>query len=171
VNSRPRKKEIARDSLPLRKYLEHLAMFPLVTIDIVVVDDTPQFLLVKRNKNNATWKGEWATPGGRVFRNENLSHAAHRILKRETGIDVPLEDLELKGVGEAITPVEHAVTIVFTARTTRQEVIVDGTSSEAAWFSQRDAPRLRPVYAKALSLCGIELSKKTAESPAKKTSR
>jgi ADP-ribose pyrophosphatase YjhB (NUDIX family) len=77
--------------LPEKFYREHLLHFPVVTVDLVVTDKKSRFLLVKRSQNNLSWKAEWGTPGGRIFRNERVRDAAHRVLVRETGLNTPPE--------------------------------------------------------------------------------
>src|SRR2546428_782157 len=108
--------------LPEKFYREHLLHFPLVTVDLVVTDENSRFLLVKRSKNNLTWRGAWATPGGRVFRNEKIRDAAQRVLKRETGLEVSGSQFQFKGVEEIITGKEHGVTVVFACRSSQSEI-------------------------------------------------
>ncbi|MCL4435492.1 MAG: NUDIX hydrolase [Thaumarchaeota archaeon] len=139
-------------------YLEHLVHFPTITTDIVVIDSRSRFLLVKRNGNNTGWINCWATPGGRVLRNEMLTKAAHRILKRETGLNVAPRDFAFKGLQEIITPAQHAVTVVFKAQTVNSEVKLDDTSSDAKWFDSGEAPEhLKPFYRSILSMCDLQL--------------
>ena len=144
--------------LPEKLYREHLARFPLVTIDIVVTDSDSRFLLLRRNERNVGWRGTWATPGGRIFRNERLGESAHRILMRETGLNIPTRRFTFAGVQEIITREEHSVTTVFRARTGRTRVVLDDTSSEAKWFKGEEAPaNLKPEYRSILSMGGITL--------------
>jgi colanic acid biosynthesis protein WcaH len=69
---------------------------PLVSIDLCLVCEG-QLLLGKRN--NEPLKGEWFTPGGRIYKNETWQDALLRIVKAELGLDdVLLEDFSLMGV-------------------------------------------------------------------------
>lgn len=142
--------------LPEELYIEHLRRFPVVAVDIVVTDTQGRILLVKRNENNLTWAGNWATPGGRVYRNESLVDAARRILRREVGLNLETKEFAPSGVQEIITPKQHGVTIIFRARTDDTNVHVDQTSSEARWFTPRRAREsLRSEYVTMLALCGV----------------
>ena len=148
--------------LPETFYHEHLRHLPLVTVDIVVTDRRLGFLLVRRSRENLAWKDDWATPGGRIFRNEKIRDAAHRVLLRETGLSIPAEEFTLRGVEEIITTKEHGVTVVFAARARQSKLSWDKTSSSARWFTVADAPRsLRPEYRAVLSTGGVSLRRRT----------
>jgi colanic acid biosynthesis protein WcaH len=69
---------------------------PLVSIDICLVCDG-QILLGDRN--NEPLKGEWFTPGGRIYKNESWQDALLRISKVELGLnDVTIDDFSLMGI-------------------------------------------------------------------------
>jgi hypothetical protein len=70
--------------LPEKFYVEHLAHFPVPTVDIVVQDPKKRFLLVKRSDNNFTWRGCWATPGGDSIemRDSEMVHIDYLSVKR-----------------------------------------------------------------------------------------
>lgn len=56
---------------------------PLFAIDLVLLNDSNQILVGKRN--NAPAKDFWFVPGGRVFKNESLKDAFKRICQDELG--------------------------------------------------------------------------------------
>jgi len=69
---------------------------PLVSIDLCIVCDR-KILLGKRN--NEPLKGEWFTPGGRIFKNETWQCALLRIVEVELGLSgIALESLSLMGI-------------------------------------------------------------------------
>jgi colanic acid biosynthesis protein WcaH len=69
---------------------------PLVSIDLCLVCDG-QILLAKRN--NEPLKGEWFTPGGRIYKNETWQKALLRIVEVELGLpDVKIEAFSLMGL-------------------------------------------------------------------------
>lgn len=82
------------------------------------------------DKNNEG-RGSRATPSGRVFRSERVSSAACRILKRETGISVRVQEFEFRGFDEVITPLEHVATLIFRFRVKKAGLGTDERSSEA----------------------------------------
>lgn len=144
--------------LPEKFYREHLRHLPLATVDIVVTDRRQRFLLVRRSRENLAWKDDWATPGGRIFRNEKIRDAAHRVLLRETGLSIPAEEFTLRGVEEIITTKEHGVTVVFAARARQSKLSWDKTSSSARWFTKKILPKsFRPEYKAILSTGGVTL--------------
>lgn len=148
--------------LPEKFYRNHLLHFPVVTVDVVVTDERSRFLLVKRSRNNLAWKGVWGTPGGRVFRNERIRDAAHRVLLRETGLNTPPEEFSFRGVQEIITTKEHGVTVVYAAEAKQPRVSWDTSTSSARWFSAMSAPRSLPSeYGAILSTGGVDLRRKS----------
>jgi colanic acid biosynthesis protein WcaH len=69
---------------------------PLASIDLCLVCEG-QILLGKRK--NEPLKGEWFTPGGRIYKNETWQNALLRIVEVELGLrDVKIEDFSLMGI-------------------------------------------------------------------------
>jgi len=69
---------------------------PLVSIDICLIYGG-KLLLGKRN--NQPLRGEWFTPGGRVFKNEPWQECLRRVAKSEIGLVVEdIADFRLMGV-------------------------------------------------------------------------
>jgi ADP-ribose pyrophosphatase YjhB (NUDIX family) len=126
--------------LPEKFYQEHLLQFPVATVDMVVTDTSSRCLLVRRNGNNLNWKGIWATPGGRIWRNEEAVDSARRVLLRETGLDLTPGRLFFSGFHEIVTAKEHGVTVIYTSQTDQARVRPDKTSSSVAWFYVSSLP-------------------------------
>jgi colanic acid biosynthesis protein WcaH len=75
---------------------------PLVSIDLCLLFGK-QILLGKRN--NEPLKGEWFTPGGRIYKNESWQNCLVRIAKSELGYAVTkLDDFILMGVYDHFYP-------------------------------------------------------------------
>lgn len=71
--------------IPLEDYVKIHQTMPIVCVDCVVsVED--KVLLVKRKQ--APMKGAWWFPGGRLYREEQLTKAANRIVKNEINLDL-----------------------------------------------------------------------------------
>ena len=69
---------------------------PLVSIDLYLVCDG-QVLLGKRN--NDPLKGEWFTPGGRIYKNETWQGTLLRIAEAELGLSgIVAEGFFLMGI-------------------------------------------------------------------------
>ena len=69
---------------------------PLVSIDICLVYKG-KILLGRRN--NQPLKGEWFTPGGRIFKNEPWQECIHRVAVTELGITIKnIAEFKLMGV-------------------------------------------------------------------------
>jgi ADP-ribose pyrophosphatase YjhB (NUDIX family) len=143
--------------LPEKFYQEHLLHLPVATVDMVVTDSSSRCLLVRRNGNNHNWKGIWATPGGRIWRNEKAADSASRVLLRETGLDLTPDRFFFSGFHEIVTAKEHGVTLVYKAQTDQASVRPDKTSSSVAWFEVSRLPRtLNFEYLKILRIGGVE---------------
>ena len=151
-----RKPRGGNDWVSDRVYREHLRLFPKVAVDVVAGTSSSEFVLVRRNDNNNEWRGSWATPGGGLLRDERLVSAAHRILVRETGLSAHRRDFEFRGVEEVITPLEHAVTVIFRVVVKKVALKIDETSSEARWFRKSEIPRnLKTLYQRILLKSGM----------------
>jgi colanic acid biosynthesis protein WcaH len=74
--------------LELNSFRSIIENVPLVSIDICLVCDG-KILLGKRN--NQPLKGQWFTPGGRIFKNESWQECMLRVAKTELGLVI--EDL------------------------------------------------------------------------------
>jgi colanic acid biosynthesis protein WcaH len=73
-----------------------VAALPLVSVDIVVVNEKDEILLGLRNNRPA--KGFWFTPGSRVRKGEPLGDAVLRVWREELGMkEVALPPTELLG--------------------------------------------------------------------------
>lgn len=69
---------------------------PLFSIDLVCLNNKNQVLFGKRVNRPA--KGFWFTLGGRVFKNETLSHAFKRISLVELGVELELNKAKPLGL-------------------------------------------------------------------------
>lgn len=71
---------------------------PLISIDLIVENDSQEILLGKRNNRPA--RGFWFVPGGRVQKNESLDNAFFRLTQSEIGISINRQCAEFIGVYE-----------------------------------------------------------------------
>jgi len=82
--------------LPLNLFSLALENLPLFAIDLLVINQHKEILLGKRV--NAPAKGFWFVPGGRVFKNEQISDAFARIARAELGSELPYMKAKLIGL-------------------------------------------------------------------------
>ena len=68
---------------------------PLVSIDLVVINQNGQALLGQRLNRPA--KGFWFVPGGRILKNESLANAFKRLTLDELGTEFAIEQATLQG--------------------------------------------------------------------------
>lgn len=68
---------------------------PLVSIDLVVLNECGQALLGQRLNRPA--KGFWFVPGGRILKNESLASAFKRLTLDELGTEFAIEQATLQG--------------------------------------------------------------------------
>jgi colanic acid biosynthesis protein WcaH len=62
---------------------------PLVSIDLIIINNNDEILLGKRKNKPA--QGFYFTIGGRVYKNESMIVAANRILDEELGLKLKCE--------------------------------------------------------------------------------
>lgn len=68
---------------------------PLISIDLLVIDEQGRILLGLRNNRPA--KGFWFVPGGRILKNETLESAFKRLSLNELGVEFSIHDAKLLG--------------------------------------------------------------------------
>ena len=91
--SRTRRYDLMLDPQTFKTIIENT---PLVSLDLCLVCNG-QILLGKRN--NEPLKGEWFTPGGRIYKNETWQDALVRIVKTELGLRyIAVENFSLMGI-------------------------------------------------------------------------
>lgn len=69
---------------------------PLISIDLLLVNQANQVLLGKRINEPA--KGYWFVPGGRILKDESIENAFLRISMNELGKEVDIKKAKFKGV-------------------------------------------------------------------------
>ena len=116
-------------------YREIVDKMPILCVDCIVYHDY-KYLLLKRK--NEPLKGMLWVPGGRVLKGETAEEAVHRIMKKETGLDVTIEGFkgyyedyfERNDVG---VDLKHTVSLVFMVRPKNTNVVLDEQSSGYKW--------------------------------------
>jgi colanic acid biosynthesis protein WcaH len=76
------------------QFLHVVSATPLVSIDLILHDETGRVLLGHRLNRPA--QGSWFVPGGRIRKNERVAEALQRISQRELG--VAIRNAKLVGV-------------------------------------------------------------------------
>ena len=67
-------------------YLHVIKHTQLIACDLIIVNENNEVLLGMRNNEPA--KNYWFTPGGRVYKNENMEDACKRISENEIGCEI-----------------------------------------------------------------------------------
>jgi ADP-ribose pyrophosphatase YjhB (NUDIX family) len=143
--------------LGVRRQLVRLAVPKYIVGAVTLVRDTeaaePGRLLLLRQPSA---KG-WTLPAGLLQRREAPLVGAARELHEETGIKLPLEELQ-PAVPNAVVHLKGWVDMVFEARVpaSTTELVVDGAEVyEAAWHRLDELPRLSTATARLLAHYGI----------------
>ncbi len=84
--------------LAQHEFLEIVRLTPLVSIDLIVLDQAGDVLLGRRVNRPA--QGMWFVPGGRIRKDETLADAFKRIVRDELGPGVDPGVVGFKGVFE-----------------------------------------------------------------------
>lgn len=79
-------------------FLNIVKFTPLVSIDLIIRDDSGLVLLGKRTNRPA--QGYWFVPGGRILKNENFDQAIRRISQTEIGQTFTRQQAAFCGVFE-----------------------------------------------------------------------
>jgi len=123
--------------LPEDVYKEIVRHTPVACVDIVIVHEGKVLLLLRKNE---PFKDVWWFPGGRLQKNEYLSHCALRKVKDETGLDVEIvkklnvyESMDTKSFYPDISTA-HTINTVFIVKTTSNEINLDNTHDEYKWI-------------------------------------
>ncbi|WP_019556956.1 GDP-mannose mannosyl hydrolase [Thiomicrorhabdus arctica] len=131
--------------LSLTKFESLIETAPLVAIDLIIKSSSG-VLLGKRNNQPA--KDFWFVPGGRVLKNECLSHAIKRISLKEVNLEKSLSNFKFIGifehfydnsfVSESITT--HYVVLAFELECgdSSLETLPSSEHNEYRYFSLRD---------------------------------
>jgi colanic acid biosynthesis protein WcaH len=67
------------------EFLDVVRLTPLISIDLIVVDDRGRVLLGRRVNRPA--RGTWFVPGGRIRKDESLNGAFSRVVREELGLE------------------------------------------------------------------------------------
>lgn len=141
---------------------------PAVTTDICLFrlyDGELQILLIKRN--NETFEGYWALPGGFVREAETLDQCATRELQEETGvIDVPCEGFATFS-DPGRDPRGRVITFAYLALLSEPGPSLSaGTDADAAqWFSASQLPQLAFDHADIVTAARTSLIAKSLRTP------
>lgn len=135
-----------RKHIETELYKKIVENVPIMSVDVVVFDkDLKNTLLFLRE--NPPAKGEFYTPGGRLYKGENFLECAIKNLKNESGIEVSENDLHYAGITneyftnsffDKITPT-HYVNVYFALRLDKKiKIKLDSQHSEYKWFGVED---------------------------------
>jgi ADP-ribose pyrophosphatase YjhB (NUDIX family) len=109
-------------------------MDPKVAVGTIIRRDDGRVVLVKRAIEPGF--GKWVFPGGYVDRGEEVTLAAVREAREETGLDVRIDRL----VGIYSYAGRTPIIIVYAATLTGGTLAVDEEGLEARWFEPRTIP-------------------------------
>ena len=118
---------------------------PCVTVDVALFrkhHDKEEILLIQRK--NPPFEGMWALPGGFINMDENLSEAAFRELKEETGL-TPRTLFQYRTYGDVYRDPRHrTITIVYYGFIDFEvsQPLSGDDAADAAWFSIQKLPPL-----------------------------
>ncbi|MEO0836741.1 MAG: GDP-mannose mannosyl hydrolase [Cyanobacteria bacterium J06642_3] len=123
---------------------------PLISIDLVIVDNRGKILVGLRNNEPA--RGKWFVPGGRIYKNESIESAFSRISSAELGISLEIKKAEMLGVFEHIYDTNFANSpgfgthyVVLAYRVYVPDVIVDLPQDQHRnylWITEQDLEKI-----------------------------
>lgn len=110
-------------------YSQIRQLMPITCVDLLIVHEG-KLLVMKRTNSPA--KGEWFTPGGRIYIGESLEDAVKRTLEEETGLNVT--EIEQKGVVSQIWPEVHAITIIHKLKVKDNIITLNPEHNDYKWI-------------------------------------
>lgn len=142
---------------------------PLVSIDLCLIHD---FKMLLGRRNNDPLKGQWFTPGGRIFKNESWQNCIKRVAKSELGININNpKNFKFMGIWDHFynnsaldkNISTHYVNLPhYLVFNDKPKLIIDNQHEKVAWFSLKqleDDDNIHPYmqkYAKWLRNIGID---------------
>ena len=130
--------------VPLERYRQLMEDAPVVTVDVLLLDEAKRKILLGRRVNEP-YAGEFFSFGSRMYKNEDFETAAIRIVNEEVGLNILKDDLQFIGVLNEINEVSifegvnyHAVDIYFYCVIGKDTIALDAQHSEAQWFDVDD---------------------------------
>lgn len=95
--------------LPKDDFISLLKNGPLVSIDLIIKNQSGEILLGYRN--NFPAKNYWFVPGGRIYKNRRIDEEFMRITQTELGIAIPRSGARFFTIAEHLYPGENAFNI------------------------------------------------------------
>lgn len=112
--------------------------------DMVLVENG-KILLIKRARE--PFRGEWATPGGRIDDGETAEQCAKREMKEETGLDI--EIIKLTGLySDPNRDPRGIIAAAYLVKRTGGEIKAGDDAAEAQWFDLDNLPPLAADHKK-----------------------
>lgn len=126
------------------EFLQIIHATPLVSIDLILRNETGEVLLGRRLNRPA--QGFWFVPGGRILKNERIQEALQRISRREIGVVV--SEATLIGAFDHLYPDNflgaldvstHYVALRFAAALPgATQLTADNQHAELKWWTVQD---------------------------------
>ncbi len=133
----------ARYPLSKEQFAQIVRCTPLISIDLIICDSTGHVLVGLRENEPA--KGVFFVPGGVIRKDERIKAAFVRILRAETGQDLPLDTARFLGVFEHFYATNrfsepgygtHYVVLAYKLELAhRPKIVLDDQHSELKWMS------------------------------------
>lgn len=139
-----------------------------LTIDCAIFgfeDGCLEVLLIKHAKGIS--KGQWGLPGGWIKTDEDIDHAAHRLLRELTGLEnIYLEQLKAFGDPHRF-PLGRVITIGYYALIKKEDYNLKAgfTASDAKWHKVKDIPDLIYDHNQILDFSLCHLRNKLRQAP------
>jgi len=139
-----------------------------ITIDCAVFgydNGSLKILLVQHGEGVSI--GQWGLPGGWITEKEHIKGAAHRLLKKITGLDkIYLKQLKAFGSPDRY-PAARVITIGYYAvvKRTDYNITVGGNISDAQWYNIKEIPELAFDHSQILEYALKKLRKKVKKAP------
>ena len=103
---------------------------------VVLVSDSDRLLFVQRGAEPQI--GKWCFPGGYVDRGEEVTAAARREVREETGLEVRITGL----IGVYSLPSNPVIVIAYSGKVAGGRLVAGTDAEDAGWFDVGTLPEL-----------------------------
>lgn len=110
-----------------------------VVVKVAVFDEQDNLLLIRRSETDKRRPLQWDVPGGMVDEGEDYSVAAARELSEETGIVVPVNELEVVYSTSEVTDYGNTIWIYFVCRVQNAEPTLSSEHDQSEWVPMQKA--------------------------------
>ncbi|ODS38085.1 MAG: hypothetical protein A7316_08555 [Candidatus Altiarchaeales archaeon WOR_SM1_86-2] len=112
----------------------------VLSVKVVIRDDTGRCLLIKRSMSSKWSPGKWELPGGKIDPGESFDEALLREVDEETGLKISLQ--RVAGSAEFELETKKVACIVMEGHIESGQFQLSSEHDDYAWVPARELPKM-----------------------------